>query len=365
VLHVINGEHYSGAERVQDLLAGGLAEHGFPVSLACIKPKQFPASFRSRQAPLYMLPMRGRLDLRPARQLARLVRREGIGLLHAHTPRTLLVAALASAATRVPLVYHVHSPASRDSTAGWKDRINAWVERLSLGRASAVIVVSESLARDMRGCGRPDCPVVVVANGVPCRAPRAPRPAAERDWTLGVVALMRPRKGIEVLLDALARLRSQGWPVRLRAVGDFETAEYRCSVHEHAARLGLTGAIDWVGFVRDVDRELDRMDLLVLPSLFGEGLPMVILEAMAAGVPVVATRVEGIPEAIRDGQEGLIAEPGSASSLTACLRRVLGGAVDWQTLRIAALRRQTRCFSDRTMASGVAEVYRTVLLSRD
>jgi glycosyltransferase involved in cell wall biosynthesis len=82
---------------------------------------------------------------------------------------------------------------------------------------------------------------------------------------------------------------------------------------------------------------------------------------MAAGVPVVATRVEGIPEAIRDGQEGLLAEPGSARSLADCLLRVLRGEVDWRAVQAAALRRHARHFSDRSMAAGVAEVYRGVL----
>lgn len=362
VLHVINGQHYSGAERVQDLLAGSLCEFGFPVGLACLKPDRFPRDYRSHGAPLYIAPMRGRLDLRAVRQLTRLVRREGFGLLHAHTPRTVFVAALVSILTGVPLVYHVHSPAARDSTRRWRNRINAWIERRSLARASAVIAVSKSLGDHLKSLSRRDRPVLVVSNGVPCRVPRPPRPARQTDWTLGTVALFRPRKGIELLLEALAVVRSRGYSVRLRAVGEFETGEYRSSVHEQTARLGLTGAVDWVGFVHDVDRELDRMDWLVLPSLFGEGLPMVILEAMAAGVPVVATRVEGIPEAIRDGQEGWLAEPGSTTSLAECLLRAVRGEADWQAMHTAALKRQARCFSDRSMAAGVARVYRRVLL---
>ncbi len=165
-------------------------------------------------------------------------------------------------------------------------------------------------------------------------------------------------------MDSLAALRSQGWPVRLRAVGGFETEAYRRSVEQRIASLRLSEAIDWAGFVRNVDAELDRMDLLVLPSLFGEGLPMVVLEAMAAGVPVVATRVEGTVEAIRDGRDGLIAEPASVVSLTSCLRRILGGAVDWESLRTSALRRQAQSFSDRSMAAGVAEVYRGIISRR-
>jgi glycosyltransferase involved in cell wall biosynthesis len=103
------------------------------------------------------------------------------------------------------------------------------------------------------------------------------------------------------------------------------------------------------------------MDLFVLPSLFGEGLPMVVLEAMAHGVPVVGTRVEGVPEAIRDGIEGVLANPGDAADLASAIRRFLDGTVDWQTIRGAAYARHGADFSDGAMASRVAAVYREVL----
>jgi glycosyltransferase involved in cell wall biosynthesis len=178
------------------------------------------------------------------------------------------------------------------------------------------------------------------------------------------VALFRPRKGIEVLLEALALLRSQGLPVRLRAVGRFETPQYERQIKALSEQLGLGKAVDWIGFTRDVPGQLREMDLFVLPSLFGEGLPMVVLEAMAAGVPVVATDVEGIPEAIRNGRDGLIAEPGSPPSLARLVSQVVRGQVDWLSLRTHALRRHARDFSDRGMAAGTAEVYRRVLGKR-
>lgn len=187
---------------------------------------------------------------------------------------------------------------------------------------------------------------------------------AKEEWTLGTVALFRPRKGMEVLLEALAELRAQGLPVRLRAVGGFETPEYEREVKFLAEKLGLADAIDWTGFTEDVDRELAEMDLFVLSSLFGEGLPMVVLEAMAAGVPVVATRVEGVPEAIRDRRDGLLAEPGDPGSLARAIGRVVRGEVDWHALRTTARKRHADTFSDRSMAAGVADVYRRVLRAK-
>lgn len=361
VLHVINGEHYSGAERVQDLLAGRLPECGFQVGLACVKPDKFPELRQTRSAPLYEVPMRGRFDLRPVWRLVRIIRREGYDLVHAHTPRTVLLAALASLICGVPLVYHFHSPTSRDSTRRWQNTINALIERISLIWASGLIAVSHSLGRHVRRQGFSARAVSVVPNGVPRRRPRAVRPASQSDWTLGTVALFRPRKGLEVLLEALAILKGQGLPVRLRAVGTFETPEYEREIKDQARRLGVLQDIQWTGFTRDVDGQLAQMDIFVLPSLFGEGLPMVVLEAMAAGVPVVATRVEGTPEAIRDGRDGLIAEPSDPHDLARVIARVISGQFSWHALRESALERHAESFSDRSMAAGVAEVYRRVL----
>ncbi len=107
-----------------------------------------------------------------------------------------------------------------------------------------------------------------------------------------------------------------------------------------------TDAIDWVGFQRDIDSQLAQMDLLVLPSLFGEGLPMVLLEAMSAGLPVVAADVEGIPEAVRDGREGLLVPPGDPQELAGAIGRVVGGQVDWPALRAACLARHAERFSE-------------------
>lgn len=364
VLHLINGEHYSGAERVQDLLALRLPERGFDVGFACVKPGRFPTDRQSLSTPLLSAPMRGRFDFRLARRLARHVRDEGYTLLHAHTPRTALLARLVHASTSVPFVYHVHSPTSRDSTHRLRSQLSAWTERRSLRRAAHLIAVSPSLRRLMFEAGFPEDRVTYVPNGVPAvEADFARRPPTDV-WTLGVVALFRPRKGMEVLLDALSLLRRRGAAVRLHAVGEFETPQYELAIKRHAERLGLTGAIHWTGFTQNVHHELAQMDLMVLPSLFGEGLPMVVLEAMAAALPVVATDVEGVPEAIRHETDGVLVEPGSPSSLADGVSRIVDGSLDWQTLRISAHRRHAQLFSDQAMADGVAEVYRRVLCAK-
>ena len=113
-----------------------------------------------------------------------------------------------------------------------------------------------------------------------------------------------------------------------------------------------------------MNRELAKINVFVLPSLFGEGLPMVVLEAMAAGLPVVASRVEGVPEAVAHRETGLLVEPGSVSQLAAAIEEIVSGDVDYAALSRGARRRHAAQFSDTTMAAGVAAVYRDVLAAR-
>jgi glycosyltransferase involved in cell wall biosynthesis len=361
VLHLVNGEHYSGAERVQDLLARRLPGFGCEVGFACVKPRRFPAARESKHAPLVEMPMRGRLDLRVVKRLAILVRNEGYQLIHAHTPRTALVGSLAARRAGVPFVYHVHSPVSRDSTRRLLNRVNSLVEWAAVRRAQRVITVSPSLREYMIGRGVPPERVVCVPNGVPAPGQMRERRPPAGNWMLGTVALFRPRKGMEVLLEALAVLHSRDMKVRLRAVGGFETSEYELTIRALAERLGLADAIDWIGFTRGVNRELAKIDVFVLPSLFGEGLPMVVLEAMAAGVPAVASRVEGVPEAVVHRQTGLLVEPGSVSQLAGAIAEIVSRNIDYGMLSRGARARHADLFSDMKMAAGVAAVYRGVL----
>ncbi|MGD9126605.1 MAG: glycosyltransferase, partial [Planctomycetia bacterium] len=275
--------------------------------------------------------------------------------------RSLLIATVAGWFTRLPVVYHVHSPAAADSTKRWSNRINAMIERFCMGWVTAMIPVSESLGKRTIASGCAAEKVHVVRNGVPAREVRPVRSAEEKEWTLGTIALFRPRKGTEVLLDAIAGLREQELPVRLQAVGPFETDEYGQELKERVKRLRIADAVEWTGFTSDVDAELAKMDLFVLPSLFGEGLPMVVIEAMAAGVPVIASRVEGIPEAVREGVDGLLFEPNDVEGLIAAARQFIDGKIDWAACHRQEVDRHAEAFSTESMASGVAGVYEQMM----
>ena len=302
-----------------------------------------------------------RFDIDCARRLAKLIQEDDYALVHAHTPRSVLVGSLAAKWADVPLVYHVHSPTARDSTRRLQNWLNAKLEHWSIRRAAHLIAVSPSLKKMMLEQGFAADRVTYVPNGVPTIDVPV-RHAPDQHWKLGIAALFRPRKGIEVLIEALAALRSREFDVTLRAVGPFETPTYEHEVKTLVKRLGVGDVIHWTGFTQDIAAELQQMDLFVLPSLFGEGLPMVVLEAMAAGLPVVASHVEGVPEAIRHREDGLLVEPASVSQLALALEELItSDDLNYSTLSESARQRHKLCFSDRSMAANVAEVYRKVL----
>ncbi len=361
-LYVISGELFAGAERVQDLLALRLPDYGYEVGFVCLKQGMFP-SCRVSTVPLFEMPMKSKFDLAPAWEIARIIKRDGYALLHTHSPRAAMVGRLAAWLAGVPMVHHIHSPAARDTENAWGNRINSVMERLSLTGIAQLIAVSQSLDRYLRKQGWSPQRITTVANGVPIAGtlPYRHRPAPGSEWVIGCVALFRPRKGIEVLIEALAGLRQAGRLVRLRAVGPFVTTEYESTVKTLAARLGVDWAIDWIDFTQDVNAEFAKMDVFVLPSLFGEGMPMVILEAMASGVPVVASDVEGISEVLDHGRTGLVVPAGEVESLIGALADLMDGKYDWNNMREDAYRVQVERFSDRSMAEGVARVYDEVL----
>ncbi len=362
VLHVINGEFFSGAERVQDVLALRLPDYGYEVGFACLKPLNF-ANCRQSTGSLFNVPMKSKFDLAGAWEIARIVKKEGFVLLHSHTPRAVLIARLASWLSGVPLVHHVHSPTTRDTESIWRNRINAIIEWISLAGIARLIPVSKSLEKYLKKQGWLARQIRVVANGVVTQGPLQDRALPQAEWVIGSVALFRPRKGMEVLIRAFAMLCKQGLPVRLLAVGSFETTEYEAIIKGMAADLGVSNKIDWLGFVQDVNKEFVKMDVLVLPSLFGEGMPMVILEAMANGVPVVATNVEGIPEVIKHGQTGLIVPAGDSAKLADELQSLIEGKYNWRAMRVDAYQLQVTNFSDHSMAKGVAQIYDETLAS--
>jgi glycosyltransferase involved in cell wall biosynthesis len=134
----------------------------------------------------------------------------------------------------------------------------------------------------------------------------------------GVIARLTEQKGHSFLFDALAKEPALA-ELRLIVIGD---GPLRASLERQVAALGLSPRVSFLGSRRDLGDLLSVMDIFVLPSLW-EGLPLSMVLAMGAGLPVVTTSVAGIPEVVRDGQSGLLVPPGDSAALAAALTRLV------------------------------------------
>jgi glycosyltransferase involved in cell wall biosynthesis len=360
VLHIINGEFFAGAERVQDLLALRLPDFGYECGFVCLKNGVF-SKYRKSAVPLEVMAMRSRFDFSIVSRIAGFAKSGGYQIIHTHTPRSALIGRLVAGRLHLPLVHHVHSPTQRDTESKFRNTANAFIEdHMVLPGATHLVAVSSSLKSYLLDRGVSSGRITVVPNGVPVmQSEPAWRPPAH-EWVIGTVALFRPRKGIEVLLQSLRQLLDQGLNVRLKAVGTFETSEYKQSITGLVKELGLVDKVQWTGFSNDVHREMESMHVFVLPSLFGEGLPMVVIEAMSVGIPVVASRVEGIPEVLNTSKVGVVVEPNDVPSLTNGLKALISGDVPALAMARAAHAKQMHQYSDVAMARAVSMVYQHV-----
>lgn len=261
-------------------------------------------------------------DALQAIEVARQAHRRGITHLHAHFASTATtVARLAALLAGIPYSFTAHA----------KDIFHSTVDPVDLEQkladAAFTVTVSDYNLHHLQRTYRATGSVARVYNGLDLdRFPFVPRPA--RGGTLRLLAVGRlvEKKGFALLIDAVTRLRADGIDATLDIVGD---GELSAPLRERANASAARAAIRFLGPLPqgEVAARLREADVFVAPCLVGsdgnaDGLPTVLLEAMATGIPCVSTAVTGIPEIIIDGQTGVLCEPGDVDSLVDGLRRV-------------------------------------------
>jgi colanic acid/amylovoran biosynthesis glycosyltransferase len=190
------------------------------------------------------------------------------------------------------------------------------------------------------------------------RAPagdRAAAPAApDRPLRILTVGRLTPKKGHAILLDALALLHTEGIAVEAEVVGD---GAHRAALEQRAHALGLSDAVTFAGTLgqHEIRPCFERADVFCLPS-FAEGVPVVLMEAMAMELPVVTTRVMGIPELVADGENGMLVPPGRADALADALRRLAADPAERRRLGAAGRRTVEQGFDCEREAARLAEL---------
>jgi glycosyltransferase involved in cell wall biosynthesis len=240
----------------------------------------------------------------------------------------------------------------------WKRRA---LKRLALRSVDAAVTMTHANASYL--AGRQDVRadrIRVIPNGIPAGyGTRGPLRKGGGDVVFIFVGNIIPHKGLHVAIEALSSLAT-GWELRVVGTGPDEA---RC--RQTAQRLGLSGRVVFLGHKRpeEVERHLAQADVLVLPSEM-EGLPYVILEAMASSLPVVASRVYGIPEAVVEGETGLLVPPGNVPALATALGRIGASAELRARLGANARRRFERDFTLERQVEAMSALYERLVLGR-
>jgi glycosyltransferase involved in cell wall biosynthesis len=294
------------------------------------------------------------LALDALRRFALLLARHGRMPVHLHlSARGSLgrdAACLAALAARCPLLVQLHG-------GGFERSHGSALARRLLDNAAGVLIPSESLRAWVRSVAR-HAHVVCVPNPVTSDVPAQP----SRPNLVLFLGRLEPAKGVFDLLEALAAVRGAVPDVRLVCAGDGD----RVGVARYAERLGIADAVKFTGWVGPSGKRalFEAAAVFALPS-YDEALPVSLLEAMAAGVPVVASAVGGIPEVVADGVSGCLVAPGDKASLERALRRLL---TDGElAARIGAAARETARlrFAPERALPQLEEIYATLGLQAD
>lgn len=357
ILHVESGRHlYGGALQVIFLLRG-LDAAGVESVLVCPEESDVEKMALRNGFRIRPLPMRGDADLALIARLYRLIRAERPDLVHLHSRRGAdVLGGVAARLAGVPAVLsrRVDNPEPR------------WRAAVKYRLYDRVVTISEGIRRVLLAEGLPPQKVVCVPSAVDTDLYR---PDGDPNWfrrefglesderAVGMIAQFIPRKGHRSLVDAAPAILAHHPRTRFLLFG---RGPERGAVEALVAERRLSDRFLFAGFRDDLPRILPNLDLIAHPAAM-EGLGVALLQAAACGVPVVACRAGGIPEAVRDGETGLLVEPGDAPALAAAVNRLLDdprlarryGA----TGRILAERE----FSVAAMVNGNLAVYESVL----
>jgi glycosyltransferase involved in cell wall biosynthesis/2-polyprenyl-3-methyl-5-hydroxy-6-metoxy-1,4-benzoquinol methylase len=377
ILHLITTLDQGGTEQLVLTLARAQRDLGCRVEVAVLtRPGGAAAAFTAAGLTVHSLGLRSKLSPGAWWRLRRLLRSGDYDILHTHLDLADLYGPFAVTSGRPMVVSTRHNTDEWRRRRTWKRYPFLLWERAAQRRTAATLAVSaavrdflvkeEGLDQDLftvvpngidlepfaalpdRASAREDLKARLVAAGEALPAEAAGRPL------ILFAGRLAAQKGADILLAALA---SAAVKPHLVLCG---SGPQEASLRHQAETLGLLGQVSFAGHQDDLQAIMPAFDLFVMPSRW-EGFGLVAVEAMAAGLPVVASRCDGLAEVIADGTTGLLVPSGQVAPLAAALERALGRDAPVAAWAAAGRQRAQRMYSARTMAEGVLQSYRRAM----
>jgi glycosyltransferase involved in cell wall biosynthesis len=371
VLHVITDTNIGGAGRYLLYLLPQPAFRDLDVAVAC--PDGELAS-RLEKAGIRRVSISGRdISFSPklAAELVALMGREKPDLVHTHGS---LSGRIAARLRRIPVVYTKHGLVRMSGQTGLPPTgplarfVNKNAAKLLADR---VIAVSEAVRKELEESGIPPSMITVIPNGIELRLykpgarksseqqPAGPDKAGICSPIIGTLCRLSPEKGLDTLIDAAKLVITSCPSARFVIAG---TGILEKELQKKILDLRLEPYVRMIGFVDDVPGFLGGLDVFVLPSN-SEAIGLAVIEAMASGLPVVATRVGGVPEAVIDGITGLLVPPGQPKALAQAISRLIVDPDLAESMGAAGRKRAETMFDAEAAAERTVAVYTEVLIS--
>jgi glycosyltransferase involved in cell wall biosynthesis len=352
ILHIDPEINWGGGESQVIGLASYLAARGHRNHLLCHPRGALWEAAQRAGIEVFPLSLRNEVDLRPVFSLRRLIRGERYDIVHFHTKRAHALSLWLG---------RIHSELRYVVTRrmDYPLRRGRYVDFLYNRRVDGVIAISRKIAELLVQAGVRAERIRLIHSGID----PAPFKMSESQGTsqgptvVGTVAVLEKRKGHRFLLEAAAALKRQGHRVKYRWAGE---GSERQALERQILASGLQGEVEFAGFVGAVPGFLSAIDIFVLPSLY-EGLGVSVLEAMAAGKPVVATRAGGLPEIVDDGVTGVLVPPGDAQALARALASLVSNPTLARQMGSKGRERVLRGFTMEKMAQGNEDYYYEIL----
>lgn len=301
---------------------------------------------------------RGKFYLRTIFEIRRFIKNNRIDIIHSHGYKSNFYGFLSRTNTNTRIIATCHNWLGKSSKMKFYERL----DKLVLRRFDQIVAVSDVLAGEILKSGVQKSKVKVINNGVdiarfevtsnnsPIKNSLGLR---EDEKIIGTVGRLTEEKGHIYLFRAFERVNKELPNTRLLIVGD---GPHLQDFKSQVTSLKLENKVIFTGTRNDIPEMLNIMDVFVLPSL-NEGLPMALLEAMAAKSPVIATKVGAIPKVIENGKSGFLVEPGAVDALYQKITRILSNPEEARLLSNNAFEKINNEFSSRKMANQYMEIY--------
>lgn len=368
ILHVLASGAVGGGTTHLLSLVGGLDPERFELHVACSDDGPLLGDLARFGVRTHRVAMTRKLNPAAMVRLASIILHERIDQVHFHGTRAGLAACPAAVLTGRVRIYTVHGWSFHPRGSAWLERIARLLEHMIVRFSQRVICVGDSDRRLGLRLGILAEPRSrVIPNGV---LPEAfmPRPEDRRalraelalpeDWLLvSLFGRLTEQKGQRTFLEAARRLSGQ--KARFMLVGDGEDRE---ALIQLARDMGLADRVIFTGFRQDVPRLLSATDVVVLPSLW-EGLPICLLEAMAAGRPVIASAVDGSVEVVLPGQTGLLVPPDHPQALAEAIAFLMDHPLARERLGARGQERVRQLYSLSDMLRATGAVYTELALA--